>query len=111
MATRLENGLQRLALVGGGRWARVLASVLLEVTPASVQIDIHTARNPTGMGEWSARQGLGRARVVTASPEFHGANRPDAVIVANAARDHTTAAAASLRAGVATLVEKPLALC
>jgi predicted dehydrogenase len=110
MAKRLDHGLQRLALVGGGRWARVLAGVLLEVTPATVQIDIHTASNPTGMGEWSARHGCNRVCVVTGWPEFHAGNRPDAVIVANAARDHTRAAGAALRAGVPTLVEKPLAL-
>jgi predicted dehydrogenase len=84
--------------------------VLLEVTAATVQIDIHTASNPTGMEEWSVRHGFNRVRVVTGWPEFHGGNRPDAVIVANAARNHTKAAGAALRAGIATLVEKPLAL-
>lgn len=110
MAKRLDHGLQRLALVGGGRWARVLAGVLLEVTPPTVQIDIHTPSNPTGMGEWSASHGFNRVRVVSEWPEFHGGNRPDAVIVANAARDHTKAAGAALRAGIAAFVEKPLAL-
>jgi predicted dehydrogenase len=110
MAKRLDHDLQRLALVGGGRWARVLASVLLDVTPAAVQIDIHTPGNATGMGEWSARHGRNRVRVVAGWPEFDVGNRPDAVIVANAARDHARAAAAALRAGIPTLVEKPLAL-
>src|SRR5262245_53080543 len=110
MAKRIDHGLQRLALVGGGRWARVLAGVLLEVTPATAQIDIHTASNPTGTGDWSVRHGFNRVRVVTGWPEFHAGNRPDAVIVANAARDHTKAAGAALRARIPTLVEKPLAL-
>jgi predicted dehydrogenase len=110
MAKRIDHGLQRLALIGGGRWARVLAGVMLEVSPAGVQIDIHTASNATGMGEWSAHHGRNRVRVVTGWPEFDATNRPDAVIIANAARDHTRAASVALRAGIPTLVEKPLAL-
>lgn len=110
MPKRIDHRLQRLALIGGGRWARVLAGVLLDMTPATVQIAIHTASNATGMGDWSVRHGRNRVRVVTGWPEFHAGNRPDAVIVANAARDHAKAAGPALRAGIATLVEKPLAL-
>lgn len=102
--------MRRLALVGGGRWARVLAGTLAEIVPPAVRIDIHTKSNAAGMREWAAGRGAGRIAIADAPLDLAGARRPDAIIIANAARDHVAPAAKALHAGIPTLVEKPLTL-
>src|SRR5258708_15230542 len=103
-----DRGRQRLAVIGGGRWARVLAAVLCEIAPDAT-IRAHTPGNASAMREWSRDCGSGRIEVCEFMPGL-GLDRPDAVIVANAARDHARVARACLGAGIPTVVEKPLAL-
>jgi hypothetical protein len=100
----------RVAVIGGGRWARVLTDVLCGIVAPSVAISVHSAHNAGGMLTWAEARGLGtRIRV---SPEWpHGlGGASSAVIVANAARDHEGAVERSLLMGVPVLVEKPMAL-
>ncbi|MDB5526946.1 MAG: oxidoreductase [Devosia sp.] len=95
-----------VVVIGGGRWARVIATVLLELLPAHVPITIQTVRGRAGMLEWAQRQGLsGRISVVTERPA--PADRM-AVIVANAAADHAEAARWALAHRLPVLVEKPV---
>jgi predicted dehydrogenase len=96
-----------VALVGGGRWARVIAGVLLEMP--DVAIRIHTASNAHAMREWASARAADRIHISKAWPDAT-APRPDAVIIANASHDHVSAAGAALRERLPTLVEKPLAL-
>ena len=102
--------LKRVALVGGGRWARVTLGVLHDILPISTVLTIHSPNNSNAMELWAC--GIFGARpfsVTNVLPYFDNPSK-SALIVVNAARDHETAVAHGLAAGVPVLVEKPLAL-
>jgi|tagenome__1003787_1003787.scaffolds.fasta_scaffold20989025_8 predicted dehydrogenase len=102
--------LRRLAVVGGGRWARVVIGVLHGIVPRDVRIRVHTPHNGSAMQRWAADRYGERVDVVDALPDFRDHDSADAVIIANAAQDHIATAGRAIRAGIPTLVEKPLAL-
>lgn len=102
--------LRKIAIVGGGRWARTIAVVLDKLLPSAAIVSIHSPSNADGVGDWAKKSGISRVRVVNQWPVFDESERPEAVIVANAARFHFSATVPALLAGVPTLVEKPLAL-
>ena len=100
----------RIAIVGGGRWARVLLEALCGIAPSSVEIVVFTRSGRRRMTEWTrARRLTNRIQLSSVWPP-PGPIRPGAVIVANASRDHASAVQWALSAGVPTLVEKPIAL-
>src|SRR3970282_2551693 len=100
----------RIAIVGGGRWARVLVDALCGIAPSSVEIVVFTRSGRRRMTEWTrARRLTNRIQLSSVWPP-PGPIRPGAVIVANASRDHASAVQWALSAGVPTLVEKPIAL-
>ncbi len=97
-----------VAVLGGGRWARVVIEVLCGLLPSSVTVSVHSPKNADSMLVWA--RGLGRRiDVSSAWPWFHE-HRSIAVIVVAAARDHEAAAKHALSVGVPVLVEKPIAL-
>lgn len=99
-----------IAVIGGGRWARVLTEVLCGLVPPVVGISVHTPRNAESMSAWAAAQGLGkRIHISPEWPQFSSAGSSAAIVV-NAARDHERAVEWALSAGVPVLVEKPIAL-
>ena len=102
--------LHEVAVVGGGRWARVLTEVLCELLPTSTRISMHSRHCVNELARWVTAQGLEQR--IRVSPEWPVPERPgsSAVIIANAARDHESAARHALRSATAVLVEKPLAL-
>ena len=102
--------LKRLALVGGGRWARVVIGVLNEIVPSDVRIMVYTPHNAPAMRKWAADRYPETVEVLDYLPDFRDRNGADVALVANAAHDHVAAAKRAVGAGVPTLVEKPLAL-
>jgi predicted dehydrogenase len=102
----------RISVVGGGRWARTIATVLGALPDRSHHVTVHSPGNAAAIAGWIERQEMGgRLSAARAWPSFDAArNRPDAVIVANRAGDHFAAASVALRAGIPTLVEKPVCL-
>jgi predicted dehydrogenase len=99
-----------IAIIGGGRWARVLVDVLCGLIPPSVRVSVHSARGVAAMGEWARGRGLSPRLTVSAEWPDAGALAGGAVIVANAARDHERAVEWALSNDIHTLVEKPIAL-
>lgn len=101
----------KISVIGGGRWARTIASVLCGLPGRSDRITMHSPSNAAGVEAWAAQPRFaGRLTAVGAWPALGaGPERPDAVIVANRVGDHFAAAAAALASGIPVLVEKPVA--
>ncbi|MCC8979259.1 Gfo/Idh/MocA family oxidoreductase [Bradyrhizobium acaciae] len=102
----------KISVIGGGRWARTIASVLCGLPGRADQITMHSPSNAAGLRAWAAQsQFAGRLSALDTWPSAGaGSKRPDAVIVANRAGDHFEAAAGALVDGIPVLVEKPVAL-
>jgi predicted dehydrogenase len=98
-----------IAVIGGGRWARVLTEALCGLVPSSVEIIVCSVRNAPAMAEWAASLWPnGRVGVSDRWPDFQ-LGRSSAIIVVNAVRDHERAVEHALVAGIPVLVEKPIA--
>ena len=99
-----------VAVIGGGRWARVLAEVLCTLAPLSVKLSIHSLHNAKGMETWVSDRGLeNRIGVYSFLPSF-SSNTSNAIIVVNAASDHEKTVEWALGQDCPVLVEKPLCL-
>jgi predicted dehydrogenase len=91
-----------VAIIGGGRWARVIASVLPRIRTGPV-----TVCSPSNPAAWNDRP-----------PGWRLADLPEVwvdasirhVIIARRARDHAPSVLAALAAGKSVLVEKPFCL-
>lgn len=99
----------RVAVIGGGRWARVLIETLCKHLSPSVDVTVHSPHNADAMSEWITASGFrGRVNVFSGWPR----KTPTvsiAAIVANAAHDHEKTVATMLSVGIPVLVEKPMA--
>src|SRR5688572_25945732 len=101
---------QRIAVIGGGRWARAIVGSLV-LLPDDAHITVHTRSSAAAMNEWVRSRDLtAHVTVTTAQPAFAAGEAPNAIIVANAASDHERAALRALDSGIPVLVEKPVAL-
>ena len=99
-----------VAVIGGGRWTRVLAEVLCTITPPGVKLSIHSLHNAKGMETWVSDRGLeNRIGVYSFLPSFTS-NTSNAIIVVNAASDHEESVEWALGQGCPVLVEKPFCL-
>lgn len=101
---------EHIAVIGGGRWARVLLEVLCSFVPPSVKISAHSPRNAQAMSAWAAAQNLEHRIQVFSDYPKAVAGGSGAVIVANAARDHEKAIMWALSERLPVLVEKPVTL-
>lgn len=99
-----------IAVIGGGRWARVLTEILCDLVPPSVGISVHTLHNGDSMSAWVSKRGFGQRIQVSSGWPQQLSSRPSAVIVVNAARDHERAVEWALSEDIPVLVEKPIAL-
>lgn len=101
---------ENIAIIGGGRWAKVLAEVVCGIIPTSTTVSIHSNHGFQSITEWIVNKGLSnKVKAFSAWPDF-SLQKSRAVIVVNAARDHEKAICWALDAKVPVLVEKPMAL-
>ncbi|MEI6756603.1 MAG: Gfo/Idh/MocA family oxidoreductase [Chlorobium sp.] len=99
-----------IAVIGGGRWARVIIEVLCGFVPKSVRIGVYSLHNADAMAAWVSMRGFSqRIEVSSSFPKFHS-GQSHAAIVVNAARDHEKAIEWALSQRVPVLVEKPMTL-
>jgi predicted dehydrogenase len=101
---------KRIAVLGGGRWARVIISELRPMVGQDTRISIYSPTNAPAMRRWTTERHLENVDVLDVQPDFRSRDAPEIAIVANAADDHKATATRAINAGVATLVEKPMAL-
>jgi hypothetical protein len=104
----LENAKTKIAVFGGGRWARVLLGVFLAKTKSNVQFTVHTKHLVGDMRLWVNNNGFGdRVFVTDADPDFFG-SRYKAAVVVNSVGGHKRSAEMAITAKVPVLVEKPM---
>ncbi len=101
---------QRLAIVGGGRWARVLAGVAHRALP-EVSLSLHSPSNSQGMREWVKAQGWeDEVSVHDGWPRESGLGPFTGAVIANRAREHSAAVLDAFTCCRSVLVEKPMAM-
>ena len=99
-----------IAIVGGGRWARVLTEVLSGIVSENTVISIHSLHNDKIMSAWVLEKKFRQnVTVYDDFPKFSN-QKVEAMIVVNAVRDHEVAIQKGLNASVPVLVEKPVTL-
>jgi hypothetical protein len=97
-----------IALIGGGRWAHVLASVVVDLLSKDTTAIVVSESNPDGWADW-----LSSHRQWESAPTIEQAlARSDVshVVIARRAKDHAKTCLLALAAGKAVLVEKPFCL-
>ena len=99
-----------IAIIGGGRWARVMLEIICNLVPSSVKISVHSSRNAQGMKSWVLAKNLGRRITVHSDYPKSVYKKVGAVIVVNAASDHHKAIKWALMELIPVLVEKPVTL-
>jgi len=102
------NEKTKIAVFGGGRWARVLLSVFLKNTDISIVYVVYTRHFAEDMRLWADRNGVGDRVFVSDSAVDFLDVRYLAAVVVNAASDHKEMAENALAAKVPVLVEKPM---
>lgn len=101
---------ERIFIIGGGRWSKVLTEMVCSITPTKTKISVHSNYNFESITEWIIKKGLSnKVKVFATWPDF-SIKESCVVIIANAARDHEKAIRWALSSKVPVLVEKPMAL-
>ncbi len=99
-----------IAIIGGGRWARVLTETVSSIVPKSTLISIYSAHNSGAMSTWVLEKHFRQDICVFSDISKIETRRIDAAIVVNAARDHALIIEKIIQLGVPVLVEKPVTL-
>ena len=106
---QLKESKTRIALFGGGRWARVLLGVCLKNTKDNIIFTVHTNHFSDDMRIWANKNGFeDRIEVTGIEPNFSESDYK-AAIVANSVDNHKKSAEFAIAARVPVLIEKPIA--
>ena len=98
---------RRIVLFGGGRWARVLLSVLNRVRPAETEILWVTKHSQAAAQNWLSDNPVENVQL-TPDVDLQSADA-SAVIIATSPESHFHLAEQSVKLGLPTLCEKPIA--
>ncbi len=106
----MEILIKRIAVIGGGRWAKVITEEICDILSKNIIISIHSLSNHKNFSKWVKQKNFQQKIIVNKNlPNFSNENI-DAAFIVNAARDHEKYVKICLNAGVPTLVEKPITL-
>ena len=103
----------RVVIVGGGRWARVLVSELFKLLPNRIPVEIVSPSAHAVMTRWCEEdKGYDMGRIVVRAdlPAHAHSDEFAVAIVANRPRDHFAAASALLTRRYHVMVEKPFTI-
>jgi hypothetical protein len=98
-----------IAIIGGGRWARVIAKIAHSVTSKTVKIIIFSNLNNADMKKWVRENSFNRISIKRNYKNLKE-REIDAAIIANASQDHEIAASIAIKNKIPVLIEKPVAL-
>ncbi len=101
-----------IAIVGGGRWARVLADVVCDVAPDYLEVSLCSPGNAESWVEWLVSRDRKEARkfsIVTYEALLE-AGSVEHVLIARDPSHHAATATDFLKLGKKVFVEKPFAL-
>src|SRR5262245_967863 len=107
--TKIDRG-DTLAVIGGGRWARVITSVLVSSDLPFASVAVVSNSNAAVLSQALASTRFARFTIVPTIEEALRRFRVGAAIIANAARAHIGTAGNMIGVGVPVLIEKPAAL-
>jgi predicted dehydrogenase len=109
MAICVPRKVSTIALLGGGRWARVHAGILKTSWPALRKLVLVSHHNKRAMELWAQNNRTIDIEILGARDQLD-VHRSDAAIVCTASAAHAEDAFWFLQKDIPTLVEKPLAL-
>lgn len=102
--------IQNILIFGGGRWARIIIDVILELLPNSSIVFIYTPHNSEFMKNWiSTNKFKDRLQVILDLGTIQSKNISFAIVV-NKASDHEKVIEWSIHSGIPCLVEKPFTI-
>ena len=101
---------EQIAIIGGGRWAKVIISVLDGITPLRTKLSLHSRHCFETNQSWIANNSFIRSSELVRNYREFPCNISCVAIIANAAGDHQSAAESCLSAGFSTLIEKPFTM-
>jgi hypothetical protein len=102
----MMNFPKNILIIGGGRWARVIVSVLVEILPKSTKLIIYTNNNI--MSKWSITSyAQNNISIINDINEIKYKDI-DAAIVANSARKHFVFSKKLIMNQIPVLIEKPI---
>lgn len=105
----LGSDKKKIAIFGGGRWARVLLKILLENTNSSYTFTVHT-KYLDNILSWASDNNFSSRLIVSNKDPVLADGSYKAAIVANSARSHKKKTIMALNAKIPVLVEKPMTL-
>lgn len=101
---------KHVAIIGGGRWARVLSETVSKIVPKSTIISIYSPHNAKAMSVWALEKNFEQDIYAYSDFSKLESQQVNVAIVVNAARDHAPIIEKILQMGVPVLVEKPVTL-
>lgn len=101
---------KKILIIGGGRWARVIIEVILQLLPVNSKLLIFSPKNFQCMFDWIVEKKFNtRTEIVNSLNELE-TNEITAAIVVNAASDHEKSTEWAILNKLPVLVEKPVTL-
>ena len=102
-----KKHINNIAVIGGGRWARVILNSLVSLVGTDIKLSVHTPSNKLGISKWLTESGLIKQVKVYSSLPVFNKNELSLVIIVNAAHKHEDTIRWALANNYHVLIEKP----